>query len=55
MQDAEYPLIRFGHPCGVIDVQMEVSEGKIIRAAVGRTARRIMEGYVQVPKHLYIN
>jgi 2-methylaconitate cis-trans-isomerase PrpF len=49
----DHRVIRFGHPCGQIDVQMEVSDGKITRAAVGRTARRIMEGYVQVPRYLF--
>jgi 2-methylaconitate cis-trans-isomerase PrpF len=49
----EYPIVRFGHPCGLIDVRMEVSGGKIARAVVGRTARRIMEGYVQIPRHIY--
>lgn len=46
------PLTRIGHPAGVIDVAAEIaSEGtmRLVRAAVGRTARRIMEGYAFVP------
>lgn len=46
-------IIKIGHPGGVIpiDVQAEVSEGKIVltRAAISRTARRLMEGYTYVP------
>lgn len=43
-------LVRIGHPAGVIDIEVEVqAEGKELRlerAAFGRTARRIMDGYV---------
>jgi 2-methylaconitate cis-trans-isomerase PrpF len=42
-------IMRFGHPCGTIDIEMETQNGVITRAAVGRTARRIMEGHVYVP------
>jgi hypothetical protein len=45
-------LTRIGHPAGVIDVDAVVrSDDRVhlLRAAVGRTARRIMEGYVLVP------
>lgn len=42
-----------GHPAGVIDVDAAVDvsgpEPRLLRAAIGRTARRIMEGYVFVP------
>ena len=48
------PLIRLGHPGGIIEISaaMEKSgNGFIYREAVlGRTARRLMEGYVRVPK-----
>lgn len=42
-------LVRIGHPAGVINIEVEV-EGQgdkveIKRAAFGRTARRIMDGY----------
>ena len=42
--------VRIGHPAGVIETEADVSqsnEGYIVhRATLGRTARRIMEGYV---------
>ncbi len=48
------PVIRLGHPSGVIEIGavMEKSgDGFIYREAVlGRTARRLMEGYVRMPK-----
>ncbi len=43
---------RIGHPAGVIDAEavVRLDEGvQLVRASVGRTARRIMEGYVFVP------
>jgi 2-methylaconitate cis-trans-isomerase PrpF len=40
--------INIGHPSGVIDVEAEVVDGDVKRAAFARTARRIMEGYVWV-------
>jgi 2-methylaconitate cis-trans-isomerase PrpF len=45
-------LTRIGHPAGVIDVEAIVRSDDglhLLRASVGRTARRIMEGYVFVP------
>jgi 2-methylaconitate cis-trans-isomerase PrpF len=45
-------LTRIGHPAGVIDVEAVVQSDDsvhLLRASVGRTARRIMEGYVFVP------
>lgn len=46
------PLVRIGHPAGVIDIEVEAKkEGdgiKLERAAFGRTARRIMDGYVYI-------
>lgn len=42
--------IRIGHPGGVIEADMiRDDNGTITRAAIGRTARRIMEGYVYIP------
>lgn len=44
----EGPLVRIGHPAGVINVEAAY-DGKIItRAAFARTARKIMEGHVFV-------
>lgn len=44
---------RIGHPAGVIETEsVVVPEGngfRVERATVGRTARRIMEGYVFPP------
>jgi 2-methylaconitate cis-trans-isomerase PrpF len=49
---ARGPHFRIGHPSGIIDIEAEVDRSadglRIKRAAVGRTARRIMEGYVFV-------
>jgi 2-methylaconitate cis-trans-isomerase PrpF len=49
-------IVRIGHPGGIIEADMkaeETSQGiKITRAAIGRTARRIMEGYVYVPRNI---
>jgi hypothetical protein len=45
-------MTRIGHPAGVIDVEAVVQSDDgvhLLRASVGRTARRIMEGYVFVP------
>ncbi len=47
--------VRIGHPAGVIETETEVvkteANGYIVRrATLGRTARRIMEGYVFVPE-----
>ncbi|MDN5347688.1 MAG: methylitaconate Delta-isomerase [Clostridia bacterium] len=47
----------FGHPAGKIDVEAEVEDngsGYVIRrAAVGRTARMIMDGYVYIKKSIF--
>jgi len=46
--------IRIGHPAGVIEVEVAVEKqsGQVVlkRAAMSRTARRIMEGYAYVRK-----
>ncbi len=43
-------LVRIGHPAGVIDIEVDIhtegGETHLKRAAFGRTARRIMDGYV---------
>ena len=48
-RNRESEAVRIGHPGGVMAVEMRRVDGEIIRAAIGRTARRIMEGYVFVP------
>lgn len=49
----ERERLLIGHPAGAIDVHAAVAIGgsdpKLVRASIGRTARRIMEGYVFVP------
>ncbi len=46
-------IIKIGHPGGIIpiEVRAEVRAGKVVltRAAISRTARRLMEGYTYVP------
>jgi methylitaconate Delta-isomerase len=43
-------VIRIGHPSGIMEDEIRVEKDganyKILRAAYGRTARRIMEGYI---------
>lgn len=45
-------LVRIGHPGGIIECDTTLEDGQITRAVYGRTARRIMEGYVHVPAGL---
>jgi len=49
-------VIRIGHPAGVIpievSVEMDGNKPLLKRAAIGRTARIIMEGYVFVKKSI---
>jgi 2-methylaconitate cis-trans-isomerase PrpF len=54
MQMRGADTVRIGHPAGVIETETQVEKtaanGYIVRrATLGRTARRIMEGYVFVP------
>lgn len=49
----ESGIVRIGHPGGIIECDTTVHDGKIIRAVFGRTARRIMEGYVYVPLRIF--
>ena len=53
MQTREAGTVRIGHPAGVIETETRLKntpEGWTVqRATLGRTARRIMEGYVFVP------
>jgi hypothetical protein len=47
------PIIRIGHPAGIIeiDVAAEMTEGGWVlkKAAISRTARRIMDGFCYIP------
>ena len=46
-------IIRFGHPSGLLEVDVEADEnGTLKRVSMGRTARRLMDGHVYVPARL---
>ncbi|MFZ7128117.1 MAG: 2-methylaconitate cis-trans isomerase PrpF family protein [Desulfobacterales bacterium] len=53
----EKELLRIGHPGGVMDVGAVIdASGDTVRyreAVLGRTARRLMEGYVMVPERYF--
>lgn len=55
-QSMEKNEINIGHPAGVVNIEAEVlmrgKQFEIKRAIVGRTARRIMEGYAYVRRSL---
>ena len=52
-QSGDPTYTRIGHPAGVIEIEavVEMDKGgpKLVKASLGRTARRLMEGYVFVP------
>ena len=49
--------VNIGHPSGILDVEVEAhrdgKEVRIIRCTLGRTARKIMEGKVFIPRGAY--
>jgi methylitaconate Delta-isomerase len=54
-QTRQADTVRIGHPAGVIETETQVEKNEasgyiVRRATLGRTARRIMEGYVFVPE-----
>lgn len=52
----EKDLINIGHPAGIIDIEVRVNteDGiQLERAAIGRTARRIMEGNALIPTSVW--
>jgi len=53
----EKKFVRLGHPGGVIEVGTELNrkgdEYIYSEAILGRTARRLMEGYVLVPERYF--
>jgi len=55
--DLKGTKVRIGHPGGVLPIEAEVRKGEClyeyIWADAGRTARRLMEGYVFVPKKAF--
>ena len=50
-------VVRIGHPAGVIEIEAAVDltydRPSLEKAIVGRTARRIMEGYAYVPESVF--
>lgn len=48
---------RLGHPGGIMSIGLEIEENEngvsIKEAAVGRTARRLMDGFVYVPESCF--
>ena len=56
-QEAEEREIIIGHPSGTMDVKVEArfdrDQPSIVSCTVGRTARKIMEGRVYIPKEVY--
>ena len=50
-------VTHLGHPGGIVDVgatiEMRSGEPHYVEATVGRTARRLMEGYVLVPERCF--
>jgi 2-methylaconitate cis-trans-isomerase PrpF len=51
--------LNIGHPSGILDVEVEArQDGReihVIQCTIGRTARKIMEGRVYIPKGAYQN
>ncbi len=56
-RDQETSDVRIGHPVGVIKVEValenELGNIKLKRAALGRTSRRISDGFVYVPEYVF--
>lgn len=51
-------IIRIGHPAGIMSVEMGIQKDtqgnyKLTRAAYGRTARQIMQGYTYIPSTIF--
>jgi len=53
VQPGNPPAVRIGHPSGTIQVEMEIENKngnpELAKAALARTARLLMDGYVYVP------
>jgi 2-methylaconitate cis-trans-isomerase PrpF len=53
----ETHMVRIGHPSGVISIEVDVEKTtdgfQLIKAAFGRTSRRLMDGLVYVPASLF--
>ncbi|SHJ04973.1 2-methylaconitate cis-trans isomerase PrpF family protein [Desulfofundulus thermosubterraneus] len=51
-------VVRLGHPSGTLEFEIEISRDaggnpRLEKAAVARTARRIMDGFVYVPRRIF--
>jgi len=57
-KSANDKMVRIGHPSGIITIDIDLSKSEkgyeLKKAALGRTSRRIMEGFVFVPEKIYI-
>ena len=53
----ESKTVRIGHPSGIIPVEVELRDDQqgleLRKAALGRTSRRIMDGFAYVPESLF--
>jgi hypothetical protein len=53
----EAQTVRIGHPSGIIPIEVDVHDTRpgleLRKAALGRTSRRIMDGFVYVPESLF--
>ena len=49
--------LRIGHPYGVMDVKVTPNpdDPTEMRVGIGRTARRLLEGYAYVPRSVFEN
>jgi 2-methylaconitate cis-trans-isomerase PrpF len=51
-------VVRLGHPSGILDFEIDLEDTaaglNLVRAAVARTARPIMEGFVFVPARTFV-
>lgn len=58
-KEVESQIVCIGHPCGKLPIEMQVNDTnnmiKLIKANLGRTSRRIMDGYVYVNESVYKN
>lgn len=48
----EAEAVSLGHPSGVIRIEVDVADRQVRRAAVERTARRLMDGTVYIPSRV---
>ena len=53
----ETGIVRFGHPRGIVEIIVEINKTgsgfEIKKAVIGRTARRILDGYVYINKSIF--